>query len=60
MARMQAHTEMSAQLQREEAEEEARIGPDGVEERQRQKDSQWANWKDDHPTFGPSSKGNYA
>lgn len=59
MTAMQRQMDGEARAQAEQAEEDARLGPEGVEERERQKDSRWADWKDDHPAFGPSSKGNF-
>ena len=42
------------------AEEDKRLGPEGMEERDRKKDSAWADWKDDNPPIGLSTKGNYS
>lgn len=41
-------------------EEDARLGPEGVEERERVKASKWDDWKDDNPRNGQTSKGNYS
>lgn len=60
MATMQRQMDEAAEQQRLQAEEDARLGPDGVEDRQRKKDSAWADWKDEHPAYGPSNKGNYS
>lgn len=42
------------------AEEDERLGPDGVEERERVKELKWDDWKEDNPRFGKTSKGNYS
>lgn len=60
MADIQRQMNEAQRLQQEEAEEVERLGPDGVEERQRAKDSLWADWKDDHPALGVTNKGNYS
>ncbi|TPP40752.1 TAP42-like family protein [Leishmania donovani] len=60
MAEIQRQVDEAQAKQQRQAEEDARLGPDGVEERQRQKDSAWADWKDDHPAYGLTNKGNYS
>ncbi|KAG5502868.1 hypothetical protein JKF63_04638 [Porcisia hertigi] len=60
MADIQRQMNEAQSMQQLQAEEDARLGPDGVEERQRQKDSAWDNWKDDHPAYGLTNKGNYS
>ncbi|KAG5503286.1 hypothetical protein GH5_04354 [Leishmania sp. Ghana 2012 LV757] len=60
MAEVQRQMDEAQAMQQREAEEDARLGPDGVEERQRQKDSAWDDWKDDHPAYGLTNKGNYS
>ncbi|GET89237.1 hypothetical protein, conserved [Leishmania tarentolae] len=60
MAEIQRQMDEAQAKQHQQAEEDARLGPDGVEERQRQKDSAWDDWKDDHPAYGLTNKGNYS
>ncbi|CCW70941.1 unnamed protein product [Phytomonas sp. Hart1] len=60
MAAMQRDMSEALAAQAEAAEEEKRLGPEGVEERQRKKDSAWQDWKDNHPAYGITKKGNYA
>ena len=60
MADVQRQMDQAKERQQQQAEEDARLGPDGVEERQRQKDSAWDDWKDDHPAYGITNKGNYS
>ncbi|CAM39106.1 conserved hypothetical protein [Leishmania braziliensis MHOM/BR/75/M2904] len=60
MAEVQRQMSEAQARQQQQAEEDACLGPDGVEERQRQKDSAWDNWKDDHPVYGLTNKGNYS
>ena len=41
--------------------EEVRIGPEGVEERERTKQADWDDWRDEHPSHSAiSTKGNYS
>lgn len=49
-----------AEMKAAQAEEDARLGEEGVEERARVKAADWDNWKDDNPRYGLSTKGNYA
>jgi hypothetical protein len=60
MADIQRQMDEAQARQQQQAEEDARLGPDGVEERQRKKDSAWDDWKDDHPAYGITDKGNYS
>ncbi|KPI87262.1 hypothetical protein ABL78_3657 [Leptomonas seymouri] len=60
MADIQRQMDEAQERQRQQAEADARLGPEGVEERQRQKDSAWDDWKDDHPAYGLTHKGNYS
>lgn len=45
---------------RERAEEDERLGEDGIEERERQKLASQDDWRDDHPAYGITNKGNYS
>jgi hypothetical protein len=60
MEKMAQDAARTAERQREQAEEDARLGEEGIEERQRKKDSAWDDWKDDHPPIGITTKGNYS
>ncbi|KAG8347726.1 hypothetical protein TRVL_01449 [Trypanosoma vivax] len=60
MADLQRRMDENAEAQRRQQEEDERLGPDGVEERQRQRDAKLADWKDDHAPIGQTAKGNYA
>ncbi|KAG5477008.1 hypothetical protein LSCM1_05342 [Leishmania martiniquensis] len=60
MAEIQRQMDEAQAMQQQQAEEDARLGPDGMEERQRQKDSAWDDWKDEHPAYGLTNKGNYS
>lgn len=60
MAEVQRQMEQAAEMQVLQKEEDERLGEDGVEERQRKKDSEWDDWKDNHPANGPTNKGNYS
>lgn len=60
MADVQRRMDASAAAKRQQEEDDERLGPDGVEERQRQRDARMADWKDDHPPNGLTAKGNYA
>jgi hypothetical protein len=60
MEKMAQDATRTAERQREQAEEDARLGEEGIEERQRKKDSAWDDWKDDHPPIGITTKGNYS
>ncbi|KAK7200317.1 TAP42-like family [Novymonas esmeraldas] len=60
MAEIQRQMDEAQAMQQRQAEEDERLGADGVEERQRHKDSAWDNWKDDHPAYGLTNKGNYS
>ena len=60
MAKMQEDMARAAQHKAEAEAEDERLGPDGVEERQRQKDAAWDDWKDDNPPIGITTKGNYS
>nr|CCC89626.1 conserved hypothetical protein [Trypanosoma congolense IL3000] len=60
MADVQRRMEANAEAQRLQEEEDERLGPDGVEERQRQRSAALADWKDDHAPIGQTSRGNYA
>ncbi|CAG9575154.1 conserved hypothetical protein [Leishmania major strain Friedlin] len=60
MAEIQRQVDEAQARRQQQAEEDARLGQDGVEERQRQKDSAWDDWKDEHPAYGLTNKGNYS
>ncbi|CCW63370.1 unnamed protein product [Phytomonas sp. EM1] len=60
MAEVQRQMAEALEMQAEAEAENERLGPEGVEERQRKKDSAWQDWKDDHPAYGITKKGNYA
>ncbi|ESL07341.1 hypothetical protein TRSC58_04971 [Trypanosoma rangeli SC58] len=60
MADVQRRMDASAAVQRQQAEEDERLGPEGVEERQRQRDIQLSEWKEEHPPIGQTARGNYA
>lgn len=60
MADVQRQMDEAAEMQRMRAEEDERLGPEGIEERERVKDSKWADWKDDNPANGITAKGNYS
>lgn len=60
MADVQRRMEANADAQRLQQEEDELLGPEGVEERQRKRDSALADWKDDHPPIGQTARGNYA
>ncbi|KEG12058.1 hypothetical protein DQ04_02031000 [Trypanosoma grayi] len=57
---VQRRMDASAEAQRQQQEEDEKLGPDGVEERQRQRDMRMADWKDDHAPIGQTERGNYA
>ncbi|PBJ68626.1 hypothetical protein BCY84_21224 [Trypanosoma cruzi cruzi] len=59
IADVQRRMDASAAAKRQQEEEDERLGPDGVEERQRQRDTRLADWKEDHPPIGKTAKGNY-
>lgn len=42
------------------AEEDLRLGEDGIEERERKKQADWDDWRDAHPAYGITNKGNYS
>ncbi|RNF11764.1 hypothetical protein TraAM80_00747 [Trypanosoma rangeli] len=60
MADVQRRMDASAAAQRQQAEEDERLGPEGVEERQRQRDIRLSEWKEEHPPIGQTARGNYA
>lgn len=60
MAEIQRQMDAQSATQALQQEEDERLGPEGMEERQRQYDSWWADWKDANPAIGISTKGNYS
>lgn len=60
MAEIDRQMRQQAENAQQAQEEEERLGPEGIEERQRQYDSRWSDWKDDNPPIGISTKGNYS
>ncbi|CUG87575.1 Hypothetical protein, putative [Bodo saltans] len=59
MQEIQRQMDAQADAAARQQEEDERLGPDGIEERQRQYDMYWSNWKDENPAIGISTKGNY-
>jgi hypothetical protein len=59
MQEIQRQMDAQNDAQARQQEEDERLGPDGIEERQRQYDMYWSNWKDENPAIGISTKGNY-
>lgn len=60
MREIQRQMDDAQEKARWQAEEDAQLGVEGIEERERKKDSAWADWKDDNPPIGLSTKGNYS
>ncbi|EPY42235.1 hypothetical protein AGDE_01688 [Angomonas deanei] len=60
MTEVQRQMDEVQTLQQQQQEEDERLGEEGIEERQRVKDSKWADWQDDHPAYGITNKGNYS
>lgn len=60
MAFMAEQQRLTEEMQRQRALEDERIGADGVEERERKEQAAKDDWRDDHPKFGITNKGNYS
>jgi hypothetical protein len=60
MAFVQDQARIQADNMNREEEEKAMLGPEGIEERDRKKAADWADWKDDNPPVGLTNKGNYS
>ena len=60
LEKMNKDMEMAKQRQQHLEEEEEKLGIEGVEEKKRKETIQWENWKDNHPPFSITNKGNYS
>lgn len=58
IAKMQAGQLQAAAAQQQQKDEDERLGEDGIEERERQKQTKWDDWKDNNPVQGISKRGN--
>eukprot|EP00672_Neobodo_designis_P028301 CAMPEP_0174841916 /NCGR_PEP_ID=MMETSP1114-20130205/9613_1 /TAXON_ID=312471 /ORGANISM="Neobodo designis, Strain CCAP 1951/1" /LENGTH=425 /DNA_ID=CAMNT_0016076115 /DNA_START=86 /DNA_END=1363 /DNA_ORIENTATION=+ len=57
---VQEQMRLQAEAMNRQEEENAMLGAEGIEERERKKASEWADWKDDNPPVGLTNKGNYS
>jgi hypothetical protein len=60
MAEIQRQMDAQAAGEAAQKAEDDRLGTDGIEERERVKQSQWDDWRDANPPIGITTKGNYS